>query len=87
MASGDVAYEVTNVKVSADNTVIGTDVYGTAEQTTSFRGGTVLTPSASGSVVPAGDVVVPLRRPGVAGPDVETLFDASKYYKITITEV
>lgn len=85
MAAGDVTYEVTNAKVSADNTETGTDTYGTPEQTTSFRGGTVLTPSG-GTAAPFGDVVIPLRRPGM-GSDTETLFDASKLYKITITEV
>jgi hypothetical protein len=84
MAAGDVAYEVTNAKVSVDNTETGTDGY--PVQSTSFRGGTVLTPSTG--TTPADDVVIPLRRVvGPLGLDAETLFDASKFYKITITEV
>lgn len=96
MASGDVILEVASSSVSADDTSMGS---GVADQVTIFSGGQLSTPApwhtsagydqAVGTLGPVTLNVTrysPPNDPSAEWPP-ETLFDAGKKYKITITEV
>lgn len=82
MSSGDVALQVTNMPVRADDSEI---VGSTPTQEVRFGAGTVTTPS-SGTQVNQ-NLTVSLVRNLVGGALPETLFDSTKLYKLTIEEV
>lgn len=83
MASGDVALELLTASVSKDDS--GPAASGTGlHQETTFTSSR--TETVSGSSV-AFAYVTTVARDTTSGLRLETLFDASKQYKITITEV
>lgn len=88
MSSGDVVYQITNVRVQSDNSErTQSPPNERSREETSFNGGTTLIPSGAG-VGLAEPIALVLGRPITNGGTLpETLFDSTKYYKITIEEV
>ncbi|AWY07499.1 hypothetical protein SEA_LAZERLEMON_16 [Streptomyces phage LazerLemon] len=87
MATGDTVFEATSLRVVSDT---ASREANTTEQRTALTvSGAVTVPgtgSSGGAAVLIEPIEIALRRPD-ASSNLETVFDAAKQYKITITEV
>lgn len=88
MTSGDVVFEVNNLRIRDEDVERQAPGGGTVDHRTEFGGGTVVSPAGAGVEFQPSTLVVrqqPLPYPSEGFP--ESLFDTTKRYKLTITEV